>query len=353
MKNTKVKYSFAEWCMDNNHQDWLDGWDDELNKIDPADVAFQSNQYYYFKCPDCGHVKHIQVYNVVNYGFRCNVCSDGNSYPNKFMREFLLQLGKIHSFDVLPEHVFSWSRDISEECSRRIYDFVITTDFTVIIEVNGKQHYDNGFGDFTGGRTLDDELNNDKFKKALAIQNGILDKHYIVIDARNSDPEWIKQSIVNSNLREIYQFTEDDINWMRCNEVACKNAIRVVCDLYMSGITSVMDLSRQTGYCKKTIHKYLKLGAHNGWCDYSEQYRYCSIMRPIKCIESEYVFASITECSKMGQKLFGKKINAGNLQSHLNGKRKSCGGLHFIDITKEYFMDIQRKNPTMAFGMLH
>ena len=353
MNNVKVKYSFAEWCKDNNRQDWLDGWDYKLNNISPDDVAFQSNKSYYFKCPDCGHIKNIRVYNVVNCGLRCDICGDGNSYPNKFMREFLLQLGKMHSFEVLPEHVFTWSKNINKECSRRIYDFVIATGFTVIIEVNGRQHYNNGFGDFMGGRTLDDEMCNDEFKRTLALQNGILPQHYIVIDARNSEPEWIKQSILNSELCEIYPFNKDDIDWARCNEIACKSDVRVVCDLYMSGVTSVMDLSRQTGYCKKTIHKYLRLGANNGWCDYSEQYRYCSIMRPIKCIENEYVFASIAECSKVGPKVFGKNINAGNLQSHLDGKRQSCGGFHFVDITKEYFIDIKNKNPNIAFGILH
>ena len=353
MKERKVKYSFAEWCRDNNHQDLLNKWDYELNNVSPDDVAFQSNKYYYFKCLDCGRIKQIQVYNVVNYGFHCDICSDGNSYPNKFMREFLLQLGKIHSFNVLPEHVFSWSTNINKECSRRIYDFVVVKDFTIIIEVNGRQHYDNGFGDFIGGRTLDDEIYNDDFKRTLALQNGIMTQHYIVIDARNSDPRWIKQSILNSNLCKIYPFNEEEIDWMKCNEIACKNTVRTVCDLYMSGITSIMDLVKQTGYCKKTIHKYLKLGVNNGWCDYSEQYRYCNIMRPIKCIENQYVFSSIAECSRLGLQIFGKNINAGNLQSHLNGKRKSCGGLHFIDITKEYFIDTKNKNPNIAFGNLH
>ena len=76
-------------------------------------------------------------------------------------------------------------------------------------------------------------------------------------------------------------------------------------------------------------------------------------MRPIKCIENGYVFASIAECSKVGPKVFCKNINAGNLQSHLDGKRQSCGGLHFVDITKEYFIDIKNKNPNIAFGILH
>ena len=51
MKKTKVKYSFAEWCMDNNHQDWLDLWDYELNGVGPEEVAYRSGKKYWFKCP--------------------------------------------------------------------------------------------------------------------------------------------------------------------------------------------------------------------------------------------------------------------------------------------------------------
>ncbi len=51
MKERKVKYSFAEWCRDNDHQDWLDRWDYELNEIGPEDVAYRSGKKYWFKCP--------------------------------------------------------------------------------------------------------------------------------------------------------------------------------------------------------------------------------------------------------------------------------------------------------------
>lgn len=50
MKTTKVKYSFAEWCRDNNRQDYLDRWDYELNNIGPEDVHFRSGKKYWFKC---------------------------------------------------------------------------------------------------------------------------------------------------------------------------------------------------------------------------------------------------------------------------------------------------------------
>ena len=164
---------------------------------------------------------------------------------------------------------------------------------------------------------------------------------------------WIKKSILQSSLINIYRFSEGDIDWIRCNETACRSAVRTVCDLYMGGITSVMELSRQTGYCKKTIHKYLKLGVENGWCDYDESYRRCSKMKPIQCVENGYVFSSRSACAQVSQDLFGEKLNAWNISSHIISQQPTCKGWHFIDITKEYFIDTQSKNPTIAFGILH
>lgn len=423
MNNVKVKYSFAEWCRDNNHQDWLDRWDYELNETKPEEVAYRSNKRhwfkcpvglhkseytilsdlcirktpfickqcnslgqhlintfgdgaiekywsekndinpfyvakfsnkkYFFKCPDCGNIKYTNVYDWVINPFSCKKCGDGNSYPNKFMREFLLQLEAIHKFKVLPEHVFSWSENIDVNTKRRIYDFVINEDNSIIIEVHGIQHYEHGFCDFDGGKTLDEELSNDAFKKALALRNGIRPQNYIVIDARYSKPEWIKNSILQSELSRIYNFSESDIDWVKCNEVACKSAVRTVCDLYTSGITSVMELSRQTGYCKKTIHKYLKLGVANNWCNYSEEYRRCSGMHPLQCVENGYVFASRSACAKVSEDLFGEKLSAWNIGSHIISQKPTSKGWHFTDITKEYFIDAQSNNPAIVFGILH
>jgi hypothetical protein len=48
MGNTKVKYSFAEWCRDNDREDYLELWDYELNEVVPKDVAFKSGKKYYY-----------------------------------------------------------------------------------------------------------------------------------------------------------------------------------------------------------------------------------------------------------------------------------------------------------------
>lgn len=48
----KIKKSFYDWCIENNHQDLLDRWDYNLNKKSPKDVGCQSSKIkIYLKCP--------------------------------------------------------------------------------------------------------------------------------------------------------------------------------------------------------------------------------------------------------------------------------------------------------------
>lgn len=50
MDKQKFTKSFYEWCMENNHQDFLDRWDYELNEVSPKEISLHSSKKYYFKC---------------------------------------------------------------------------------------------------------------------------------------------------------------------------------------------------------------------------------------------------------------------------------------------------------------
>lgn len=45
-----INITFYEWCINNNHQDYLDLWDYELNQVTPKDIACKTHKQYYFKC---------------------------------------------------------------------------------------------------------------------------------------------------------------------------------------------------------------------------------------------------------------------------------------------------------------
>jgi hypothetical protein len=61
MGSNKVKYSFAQWCLDNNHEDWLDLWDYELNSISPYETAYRSGKKYYSKCKRGIHSSELKL----------------------------------------------------------------------------------------------------------------------------------------------------------------------------------------------------------------------------------------------------------------------------------------------------
>lgn len=53
LKGTYRKQNFEEWCINNNHQDFLSRWDYDKNKILPSQISYVSHEKIYFKCP-CG-----------------------------------------------------------------------------------------------------------------------------------------------------------------------------------------------------------------------------------------------------------------------------------------------------------
>lgn len=64
-------------------------------------------------------------------------------------------------------------------------------------------------------------------KKEYAIEKGI--RHYIEIDARKSEFDFIKHNIVQSDLNQFIDFSE--IDWELCYKESVKSIIPIVCEL--------------------------------------------------------------------------------------------------------------------------
>ena len=58
MKNKKT---FYDWCVDNNHEDWLQLWDYTLNTCTPKDISKAVNKKFYFKCPNGKHPSELKT----------------------------------------------------------------------------------------------------------------------------------------------------------------------------------------------------------------------------------------------------------------------------------------------------
>ena len=87
------------------------------NKDEANKYTVGTNHNFEFIRPCCGYEKHMTFYNLIYQGFACPMCSDGISYPNKFIIELLNQVVKLHPENLKlaqykPEKTFDWSKDV-------------------------------------------------------------------------------------------------------------------------------------------------------------------------------------------------------------------------------------------------
>lgn len=213
----------------------------------------QSSQEATVTCPLCGRPKDIIICNLFKRKTISCICHDSLSYPNKFIYNLLEQLNVVY----VSEKSFIWSNG-------RIYDIYIPS-MNCIIENHGIQHYDGGFSRY-GGRTLQDEQENDNYKKQLAIKNGIA--NYFIIDCRKSDKEWIKNSVESAGLLDFISYEDKSIDWDKCDEFATSSLIKAISALWNEGYT-MQQITRQLKISYLTAQKYLAKAVEFEWCDYS------------------------------------------------------------------------------------
>ncbi len=205
-------------------------------------------------CEDCNHINKNTITELKNkIKAKCNRCSDKLSFGEKILYEVLLS----KNIDFEYNKKLIWSQN-------KRYDFhFIYNEKSYIVEVNGIQHYDRGF-EAVGGRTLEEEQENDKLKEQLAKENGI--DHYIVIDARYSDMDWIKTSILDSFLCKYLDLKDEDILNIDFNYSSITVSIW---DLWNNGLRT-MEIVDKLKVSKRMVRNKLLLGQSIGKCTYNK-----------------------------------------------------------------------------------
>ena len=105
------KMSFYDWCIQNNHQDYIDLWDDDKNSEDIHEVGFSSDRYFYFKCKQ--HPEHnSEKYRLSNItqgnqkGISCKQCNSFAQWGiDKFGDDFLNSYWDYELNTVNPWHI--------------------------------------------------------------------------------------------------------------------------------------------------------------------------------------------------------------------------------------------------------
>lgn len=226
-----------------------------VNKVDAYMYSDNSHYEVSFRCSGCKSIRICSMEQASKNGFVCNICSDGISFSEKFMTSVLMQLNLQFKKEVD-------TRSLKWEGVYR-YDFII--DNEIVIETHGMQHYkDSSKSAFT--KTLLEEQENDAHKKYLALKNGI--KEYIVVDCRYSNKEYIKESILNSYMAQLYNL--DDIDWEKCLEATTTSTLELVKEVKRihpeAGVTFI---ARELNISKTISRKLLKLGAELNLFKYS------------------------------------------------------------------------------------
>lgn len=225
-----------------------------LNKNDGYLYTAASGKRVDWICPCCGSiVKNKTIYDVYGQGLKCHVCSDGISFGEKYVYNLLTQL----KYDFHHDKPTEWS-------DKKRYDFYIPI-INTIIETHGKQHYEETT---LGYKTLEEIVENDIYKRQLALDNGI--KYYIELDCRESVDDYIKCSIINSKLNELFDLTL--VDWSECYGATMNSRVVDCAVLWNEGMKNTKQISEYTGINISLVISYLKKAAKHGLCDYIPYY---------------------------------------------------------------------------------
>lgn len=221
-----------------------------------SEVTSSSPKKLKCKCPLCSTEKMCSPWELRFNGFACKRCGDGLTYPEKLISEMLRQLN-VNFIAQANKKTFDW-------CENYRYDFYLP-DHNTIIETHGEQHYTDCFK--WTKKTLEEIQNNDTQKECLAISSGV--SKYVVLDCRESEVNWIKDSIASSELPNILNFSIDNIDWDKCLKYINTPIIIQIVELWNKGIHSTVEIGNEVGLTKSTVRKYLKIANGLNLCTYN------------------------------------------------------------------------------------
>ena len=211
------------------------------------------------KCPNCGYKKQMGINKLTHQGFSCDLCSDGISYPEKIMSSVLTKLN------------IEFTKQMSYDNGKHKYDFYLPK-YNCIIETHGMQHYE-----WQGrGRSLKEEQENDKYKRKLAINNGILEENYHELDCRYSTLEWCRPNIEKALSKYMDITVLTDNNWKEVDIQSQKSLKIEVCKHWkkhkeVNSELTAMQVAEVFGISVGVVYNYLNWGNANGFCTYNAQ----------------------------------------------------------------------------------
>lgn len=261
------------------------------NEYDKRHNSYGSTKKVDWICPNCNEiVEGIAINKVVSRKHvPCKKCSDGISYPNKYMAAMLRQLNILFNAEYSPE----WIRP-------KRYDFYLP-DHKLIIEMDGaighgKKSFD--------GRSADELSYIDSYKDSKAQENGL---KVIRIDCEISDSDYISRNIIRSDIKNYIDISY--VDWNKCDYESYSSLKKQVIDLW-NQYQDIPTIMRKIEIQRGTILKYLHCGNKYGWCNYDNKlqqiksgkrnivFAYTKNMIPVVCLTTNQKFDSIRQANR-------------------------------------------------------
>jgi predicted nucleic-acid-binding Zn-ribbon protein len=276
-------------------------------------------------------------------GFSCPKCGDNIPYGEKIMFNVLEQLGLEFQIQ-LNKTTCIWCKDF-----RYDFNFELNGE-QILIETHGNQHYEKSFSTIEGAKSLEEEIENDRMKKELAIKNGIKPENYIVINCKESTLKWIKdndEGILNSRLNELFDLSK--ISWTKVEEFALSSRVKEACDIKRNNPNlSTGDIGVLMKLSNDTIREYLKQGEALGWSEYNSklelvksQFKKGNIPHNIKQVEvfkdgiSKGIYPSARYIDTNSEQLFGIKLDFRSISAVCLGRTKQHNGFIFKFVNED------------------
>ena len=261
-----------------------------VNKEETYMYKEHSNKKVHFKCPDCGYIDYKYINQVTkDNNVRCPVCSDGISYPNKFIFNMLLQIKE--TLDYLENEYYP------EWCVYELNGDIHRGKYDIYFEYKNKKYIvemDGGLGH--GNKTFNSKerdtigLQKDYIKDKLALEHGI---EVIRIDANygvNDKYEYIKNNVLQSELSNVLDLTAIDFDKVNINSL---NSLFIkAVEMWNNGaLTS--EIAKQCNLNITTISSYLNKANNYSLCNYNgtEGIRRASA-NPVICLNNGKIYNS-------------------------------------------------------------
>ena len=263
--------------------------------------AFKYTMHYKGKlewdCPECSNTFKESPSDITSNRLSCPFCSDGVSYPNKFMFNSMSQIED--NLDFLErEPRLDWCLfNFKGKQRYGIYD--------IYFGIGGKEYIvemDGGLGH--GNKvhknselTQEELLQIDMIKDNLAKEQGI---KVIRIDCdykTDNKYSYILNNVLNSELKDIIDLSKIDFDLSNKNSV--NSLIVKTGELWNKGLTAGQ-IRKELKIGEGTVTSYLKTASEIGICDYSkEESKNRSRCRKVYCTTLGMLFNGATEAQRI------------------------------------------------------